>query len=1514
MCPKESDKQNTSFQLLPGTTELIANLRATLNAATPLTTSSLLARATHYLGSPIGSGHYDFRYLYDALEVALHQLIEERVLTLRSLDPAIALEHLDKLMALLPTQRIRTTEQNEFQQFSSPAPLAFVAGCLAIPENIQTAPILLEPSAGTAALASVARAFGCSVFTNDLSASRRAFLTYLNFPVYSVDAEYLNDLLPEECRPDIVLMNPPFSSTAGRLSTNHSEHGAQHLESALYRLNDNGRLVAITGCGMALNRARMTEFWQRIASRFQIHLNVSLPGPTFAKFGTAWETQLIVIDKTGPTVGADWNEQVENIRQGPATLLEILTLLKQGKLSPGNLTRSLMTEPEPTLIASPLTDTQTHEPQPLATTHTHETGLDDREEETEEDTDSFVPYVSQRLHGGIDHPAPLVESAAMAAVIPPPITYRPHLDPQLVIDGALSNIQLERICYAGQRHSQRLATGARAAYLLGDGTGFGKGRCLAGMIIDNHNQGRQRTLWLSISNQLLESTRRDLKDLNASHIALNQLNEWEVNEDLSFGNGVIFCSYNTLIAKSKISSKTRMQQLIDWLGDDGLVIFDECQRAQHALATAQGEATQTGTAVLDLQDHAARPDLRFVYSSATSVVEVEHMCYMDRLGLWGPGTSFPSGFKEFMSEIEAGGLGALEMVTRSMKAFGMSHASTLGYGRDPKSGLAVEYTEVFHELTDEQREIYNNAAAAWQIVLQNIETAIGITNAPNRKRAFALSHFWAQHQAFFRQVITAFKVPECIRQIQAALTRDESVVISIIGTGEAKSKVLVAQAAAEGGRLEDLDFSPRATLCSLVERAFPVDLYQDKEDPSGNIIRVKVTDKDGRPVQSKEALRLRSELLEKLSDLVLPENPLDQMINYFGSDQVAEISGRRKRLIRDPRNNQVRYASRAPQGVPMNKVNTHENEQFQNGTKRIAIITAAGSTGISLHSSLSAINQQRRCQIVLELAWSAVLQMQSFGRTHRSFQRYPPKYILLSTNLGGERRFSATIARRLESLGALCKGDRKAADGGTQLSRYTFESSLGRGTLNLLYRRIFDGAVIPGLDNPMDALSDMGLLNEDGEINTRDRYHIPRFLNRLLSLDCDRQNALFAYYANLFDQCVAHAKASGTFDEGVQDIKALSITLAREPELVYVDDTTNAETLHYTLSVETRSTRVTPEHAASLLATSVGAFYRQTNGNIILATKSGNHTDPESGNSYETYAVTKPEEARAYYLNEKELAKYQKVQLDSAIAWWTLYCQTIPETTIKELHLIAGAVLPLWQRLKTTQDAQLKVVRVVTEDNQRIVGVMIPANRVQQILRALGIASNITDPAEIIDAILTNDDQIALVEGLSLSRSKIYGTQYVELRGVTSHKFTQLREIGLLNMSIEFRQRFFLPADNPDKALDILKQLLIRYPIVTPEVTTPQEVPLPTTEFRALAQAQSTDIFDLLQTPATTVVDELLGSNETSTKLITQLVASDETDDTLVQHVLHSNEPATQSHEIFYARNSPQQTFWDLAA
>src|SRR5882762_5832813 len=249
----------------------------------------------------------------------------------------------------------------------------------------------------------------------------------------------------------------------------------------------------------------------------------------------------------------------------------------------------------------------------------------------------------------------------------------------------------------------------------------------------------------------------------------------------------------------------------------------------------------------------------------------------------------------------------------------------------------------------------------------------------------------------------------------------------------------------------------------------------------------------------------------------------------------------------------------------MHRTNVHEMDQFQSGKKRVAIISDAAAMGISLHASNRAENKQRRVHVTLELGWSADKQMQTFGRTHRSDQAVPPEYVLLSTELGGEKRFSSTIARRLGSLGALTKGDRGAADNG-DLAKYNFETEEGRAALSLSLRRIMKGEKVPGLDNPRQTLRDIGLLvaNRDGieEVRKDDQFNVPRFLNRVLALDVANQNALFDHFADLFEQTVRYAKANGTFDEGVTDIKALVIRVARPPRLIHIDEITNAQTTH----------------------------------------------------------------------------------------------------------------------------------------------------------------------------------------------------------------------------------------------------------------------------------------------------------------------------------------------------------------
>jgi hypothetical protein len=144
------------------------------------------------------------------------------------------------------------------------------------------------------------------------------------------------------------------------------------------------------------------------------------------------------------------------------------------------------------------------------------------------------------------------------------------------------------------------------------------------------------------------------------------------------------------------------------------------------------------------------------------------------------------------------------------------------------------------------------------------------------------------------------------------------------------------------------------------------------------------------------AYNARREYLERIRELNLPGNPLDILIdNLGGTSKVAEMTGRKRRFARNASGSIV-YVSRTDNGIAQDKQNIWERQQFMDGKKKVAIISEAASSGISLHADRRVKNQSRRVHLTLELPWSADKSIQQLGRFVNSFITPLHPYSLVS--------------------------------------------------------------------------------------------------------------------------------------------------------------------------------------------------------------------------------------------------------------------------------------------------------------------------------------------------------------------------------------------------------------------------------------------------------------------------------------------------------------------------------------
>ncbi|MXY38884.1 MAG: methylase [Rhodospirillaceae bacterium] len=1469
-----------------------------LEAGRPLDAATLRDAMTETFGASDASGAWVWKDAYEAAEAACVLFLQRYGRGMRQTcgagadGPRRMLAMLEAVAALEPSHTRRSEEQVRLQQFSTPLPLAYAALQAAA---IRPGDVVLEPSAGTGMLAVMAECalgdrISGALHLNEIAQTRARLLTRL-FPqavVTAFNAEAIADRL-RDVRPTVVLMNPPFSATPGVGRISH-DADLRHVRSAASMLPPGGRLVSVTSAHCVPGDAAWTNAFGPLDPPARCVFTMAIDGRAYARRGTGFDTRLTVLERSAgldvdglPRTGSGVDGTTRAADAAELLDAVIAQVPKRQPIAPAPVpaspARDLFGKPVASKPATrrgpgPASTPETRRshdwgPASELTVETAPVGPAADADAPTNDTGPYVPWRpgAVRVPGAVEHPTPLVQSAAMAAVPHPVPAYRPLLPERVVTEGLLSDAQLESVVLAGEAHSRHLDAwfhiGAgwetllpcpeddqeaievpfhtqdgealsrvvcfRRGWMLGDGTGCGKGRQVAAIILDNRLRGRKKALWLSQSDKLLEDARRDWTALGGLESDVIPLGNFRQGTEIPLDAGILFATYATLRSPSRQGKPSRLEQIVEWLAGslneedrhafDGVIVFDEAHAMANAAGSkgARGETrpSQQGRAGLRLQN--ALPDARIAYVSATGATTLPGLAYAGRLGLWAAGETPFETRTEFVSAMEAGGVAAMEVVARDLKALGLYQARALAY-----DGVEVDILE--HPLTPEQRRIYDAYAGAFKIIHRHIEDALEATgivqgeDTLNRNaKSAALSAFEGTKQRFFGHLLTGMKCPSTIRAVEADLEAGRSAVVQLVSTGEALMERRISEIPASEWDDLNIDLTPRDGILSFLMHAFPVQLQEPFTDDGGNLMSRPATDAEGNPVICREAEQQRDALIEKLAALPPVPTALDQIVQQFGHEQVAEVTGRSRRILRlcDARSTgsgQAPGERLALRSRPAS-ANLAETAAFMDGEKRILVFSMAGGTGRSYHADLSCGNTERRIHYLLEPGWRADQAIQGLGRTHRTHQSSAPLFRPVTTDVKGERRFIATIARRLDSLGAITRGQRdsQTAMGGSDAALFresdNLESAYAKAALRQFYSALWRGRIEDWNVERFQDSTGLKIVHEGG---LKDELPpMPKFLNRLLALPIAEQNQLFAELEERIAANIEAAVEAGSYEVGVETVTADSLIVAGR-ETLYEHPGTGAATELVEIVRRDKLVPLTAEAALEIGNRDPGpdgqprlvVNTRSKRAALLLPAPSRMLDD---GGVQERVQLIRPATRDRMAQAEFVASNWGRTDQGHWRMLWDHEIGELPSHRESRFWLATGLLLPVWDRLPAEN---MRVRRLTSDDGHSLIGRVLDAEQVRAVRHSFGLGGGpaMTAP-EAFAAVMERGNALDLTNGWRLARRRLMGANRVEIEGPADTDLPALRRMGCTVEIVSFRARIFAPS------AETLQRILERWPL-----------------------------------------------------------------------------------------------------
>ena len=609
----------------------------------------------------------------------------------------------------------------------------------------------------------------------------------------------------------------------------------------------------------------------------------------------------------------------------------------------------------------------------------------------------------------------------------------------------------------------------------------------------------------------------------------------------------------------------------------------------------------------------------------------------------------------------------MELVSMELKRSGAMCSRTLGF-RD--THFSIDRLP----LSESDARRWNECVELWEMVLVLFKS---LSSSSPENSARVTRFLWAAHQRFFTQLLLVVKIQPCVDLVRALVAQDHSVIISIISTGGAYTP-------ADAPDVEDEDDSDVVFQSALKEIVLSVLNFAQKTSPAVGVAPLK----------------------QKLATLDLDHNSLDLLVDRLGGVlAVSEITGRTVRTVRNVKTGQLHRVNRAPDAT------LKETRRFMAGQTRIAIISSAGSHGISLHADRGCANLQKRVHVMLQIPWSATVALQQFGRSHRSNQVVPPDYRLLVTELGGEYRLASAIANQLRELGAVTSADRNATAHLAPLDQtFALTPALADKAATALCRAVAaalqapaSAQGVPGSNQDLFAqlLTPAALQQLSGGSKLVSLTallqikNFTQFLNRVLGLRVADQGLMFQYFMAAYKDATDRARQEGTLDVGV----SLLVGVQEGNDQRWFqkgNDITCCTKIRVDRGVSWDRAQTILGNSQQYARDGMNGYYMSRESNVILVIRKFNVT---TSSGQRIFTMIRPNRGPCQTLEEIDISYLTRVNNKMAERLWTTqFADAFHEAAggrISVRYLLYGLIFPLFAELNRFchQQAQLRICR-----------------------------------------------------------------------------------------------------------------------------------------------------------------------------------------------------------------------------